>query len=110
MTRVVLCCRCGERSDRGCIALCRVCADGGRAMRDDARTVPACDIRTVLEPVIRARGLRHVARCADVTPGAISQWLAGTSDLRLATLRRVVRACGYELVVRRLRGRRRLEQ
>lgn len=55
---------------------------------------------TSLEDVIRRIGVREVARRSGVTPSAISQWLGGTSDLRLGTLERILEAIGWEFVVR----------
>ncbi|MBX3435563.1 MAG: helix-turn-helix transcriptional regulator [Pirellulales bacterium] len=64
-------------------------------------------IRRVLEPLVREIGIREVARRADVTAGAVSQWLAGTSDLRVGTLHRIAAACGCRIVAEQVTRRRR---
>ncbi len=63
------------------------------------------NLRTQLEPIIRAAGLLKIARSADISPSTLSQWLSGKipqgskRQRRLddAQLERLAVACGQRI-------------
>jgi len=57
------------------------------------------DVRTRIEPLIRAGGIRSVARAVGITDAALHRWLRGQSSLSFATIQSIASQVSMRLEV-----------